>query len=937
MRTNSRVSVEPPRTWRVSVSVCSFLFIVHISVWRLEQSVSCFRWMAKTQARQGQRNAGTDTAQGLGQTVAPAAEPEPNDAREAPAPQLETSLYDNDWTHRTHALDVLRWLGFGDSVEARRLRRSFVARKRSHSPGQQRAGAPPSGQNRFDGHRRSAEDSTFADLENARDAGAESSPHCVRCGTEYHGEVIVRDVTFCVPKRGTGFLHLGSCGAEVAPLLEHVYAYFPPGKLSGIMGPSGSGKTTLLNQIGGRIRTLGATVAGEILIDAHQRPKKAKRFVGYCEQNDVLPGDLTVREALWYAAQLKLPEHLSDEERWRRVEEVIEILSLEKIADQRIGADNDRQISGGQAKRVSIALEVIGDPPIFLADEPTSGQDTRTAYSVCQALQNVAHIGGQTVIATIHQPSVDAWALFDNLVILAAGRVLYSGRAQRFRDYLMRIEFPIPDNLHIALPDYFIAVGVKAEKKEHRLKGKGARNFDDEQEDEDQDFEGDGNDNTVQGNFAEMNKTAHKRSTRGQRRAKTWISGLTLPFAAQESSLRSRRMTRERSCTASNMDNIAEVARRTFEQRQLSHYSAVNASLPEEHERAIRQRTDGDDALVESILERQRSQSPMMTFRRTPQEWREIWEQTTEYKRLRYVAESRAKCLGECGLPYAFGEPTYITSWWRQFRTLTVRAFQGEATSPRFLAYRLILVILVNPAGLATIFWPALRHHSSLAQNTAAASFVVAVASCMAIMRTSVAFLEGRALMYRERSSGAYRSSAHYLSTIAMEAPFNVLTAIVFSILDYWAFGYRKNVGAFFFFLFIVYLSNACAVGIGQGLAAIAPDITFASSFAPVVYMTFAVLAGYLLPQSLIPIYWKVLLYYANPISWAFRAILLNEWQPYLDGATPPPYLDYRSELRTLGLENQSRWTSVYVLVGIYAGARLVTYVFQRFLKYAHN
>jgi ABC-type multidrug transport system ATPase subunit/ABC-type multidrug transport system permease subunit len=762
-------------------------------------------------------------------------------------------------------------------------------------------------------HRPSAEDSTFADLEFAGTTEEESAPHCVRCGTEYHGEVIVRDVTFCVSKRGTGLLKLGCIGAEPLPLLEHIFAYFPPGKLSGIMGPSGSGKTTLLNQIGGRIRAYGATMTGEILIDAHKRPKKAKRFVGFCEQNDVLPGELTVRQALWYAAQLKLPEELSDKERWRRVEEVIEILSLEKIADQRIGPDNDRQISGGQAKRVSIALEVIGDPPIFLADEPTSGQDTRTAYSVCQALQNVAHIGGQTVIATIHQPSVDAWALFDNLVVLAAGRVLFCGRAQRFRDYLSHIDFPIPNNLHIALPDYFIAVGIRAEKGRRRLRDKW--NSDDEEDTA-----------KAQSNSGTTENTDTKK-----------VPNLQAPISERPARQRSLRMTRERSCTASNMDSIAEVARRTFEQRMPSSQLTQVARQLEEHERTGMTHADADNAFVASMLARQDSRSPPRSFRRPVQEWCDLWEQTPEYRRLRYVAESRAKCLGECGLPYAYGEPAYVTRWWRQFRTLTARAFQGEALSSRFLAYRLILVILVNPAGLATIFWPALRNHASLAQNTAAASFVVAVASCMAIMRTSVAFLEGRALMYRERSSGTYHSSAHYLSTIALEEPFNVLTAVVFSILDYWAFGYRKNAGAFFFFLLIVYLSNECAVGFGQGLASLAPDVTFASSFAPVVYMTFAVLAGYLLPQRLIPIYWKVLLYYTNPISWAFSAILLNEWQPYLDGARPPPYLDYLSELKTLGLENQSRWTSVYILVSIYGGVRLVTYVLQRFLKYAHN
>ena len=74
--------------------------------------------------------------------------------------------------------------------------------------------------------------------------------------------------------------------------------------------------------------------------------------------------------------------------------------------------------------------------------------------------------------------------------------------------------------------------------------------------------------------------------------------------------------------------------------------------------------------------------------------------------------------------------------------------------------------------------------------------------------------------------------------------------------------------------------------------------------------------------------------YRSNPISWAFRGILLNQWQDYINGAPAPPYLHYRSVLQSLGLVGSSRWTSVWVLLGIYGGVRIVTYLFVRFIKY---
>ena len=682
---------------------------------------------------------------------------------------------------------------------------------------------------------------------------------CGNCGTEYDGEVILRAVKFRVPQPGTGVLGMPCFGGDYTALLDNVYAYFPPGKLSGIMGPSGSGKTTLVNQIGGRIRGFNTSLTGDILLDGHHRPKKVKRFVGFCEQNDVLPGTLTVRQALWYAAQLKLPERLTDAERWERVEEVMEMLSLQKIANQKIGPDTNRAISGGQAKRVSIALEVIGDPPILLADEPTNGQDTRTAYSLCQALQNVAHIGGQTVIATIHQPSVDAWALFDNLVLLAAGRVVYCGRADHFQAYLMRFHFHVPSTIHITLPDYFMAVALE-------IAG--------------------GSEDEEGGRDPESGRLLGPRQWK-QRRAQLGSGGAadkTDQEAGHGKYRRSRimaRMTRERSCTASNMDSIAAAARRVRTRvpstprrwmQTLFGGEAPSAPPPEATEEEVSTRPPSDaeaeppstppppdvgtageltPTAPESPAGRDDADGANEGDRHSALEWAMRWEASAEYTCIRQVAEMRAKQASECGLPYAHGEPPYTSSWWRQFSQLTGRAYVGEATSPTFMAYRLILVILVNPAGLATMFWPALRNTVSLAQHTAAASFVLAVASCMAIMRTSVSFLETRALMYRERSSGAYWSSAHYLSTVALEEPFNLLTAIVFTIIDYWSFGYRANAGAFFFFFLIVWLATMCAVGFGQALSAIAPDITFASAFGPVVYMTFAVMGGYLLPQDI--------------------------------------------------------------------------------------
>lgn len=99
---------------------------------------------------------------------------------------------------------------------------------------------------------------------------------------------------------------------------------------------------------------------------------RGKVVVGYVDQTDILPGSSTVREALQFAARLKLPEHVSSEERDRRVEEVIHLLGLDKVADGRIGDDEKRGLSGGERRRLSIGLELIARPSVLFLDEPTS-------------------------------------------------------------------------------------------------------------------------------------------------------------------------------------------------------------------------------------------------------------------------------------------------------------------------------------------------------------------------------------------------------------------------------------------------------------------------------------------------------------------------------------------------------------------------------------
>lgn len=212
---------------------------------------------------------------------------------------------------------------------------------------------------------------------------------------------------------------------ETLFLLKDVTGYFKPGQMAALMGPSGSGKTTLLDLLAGR-KTVGKT-AGSILF-AGNKPTRPflRRFTGYVEQFDTLLPILTVEEMLLYTAELKRPRQIPLSEKQAAVEELLDKLALKPCRHVKIGNSLDKGISGGQAKRTNIGIALITSPRVLFLDEPTSGLDSFTSNEVMTVVQGLA-ADGVTIVATIHSPTAYSFSLFDSLMMLVRGRVVYFG------------------------------------------------------------------------------------------------------------------------------------------------------------------------------------------------------------------------------------------------------------------------------------------------------------------------------------------------------------------------------------------------------------------------------------------------------------------------------------------------------------------------------
>lgn len=258
-------------------------------------------------------------------------------------------------------------------------------------------------------------------------------------------------------------------------ILSHVTGTVRPGELLAIMGASGAGKSTLLDILARKAKT--GRVTGDMYVNGREMNDEAifRRVVGYVDQEDTLLSTLTVYEAVLFSALLRLPREMSRQAKVFRTLETMNELGILDIKDARIGESGKRSISGGEKRRVSIACELVTGPSVLFLDEPTSGQsiptprsplltdaglDSYNAYNVIDSLKTLAKTYNRTVIFTIHQPQSNIVALFDRLVLLAKGQLVYSGEASKAQAHFERAGHACPPGYNIA--DYLIDLSVDA-------------------------------------------------------------------------------------------------------------------------------------------------------------------------------------------------------------------------------------------------------------------------------------------------------------------------------------------------------------------------------------------------------------------------------------------------------------------------------------------
>ncbi|XP_052754565.1 LOW QUALITY PROTEIN: ATP-binding cassette sub-family G member 1-like [Galleria mellonella] len=219
-------------------------------------------------------------------------------------------------------------------------------------------------------------------------------------------------------------------------ILRGIHGEFRSGQLTAILGPSGAGKSTLLNVLAG-YRVEGA--GGHVYTNGEPRDlRQFRKLSRYIMQEDLLQPYITIREAMLIAADLKIGVGITAQAKLVVVEEILQLLMLSKAKDT-----TAEKLSGGEKKRLSVALELLNNPPIIFLDEPTTGLD-EVASSMCVSLLKRVARGGRTVVCSVHTPSARLFAHFDHVYVVADGRCAYHGAAAGVVPFLHCLHLSCP-------------------------------------------------------------------------------------------------------------------------------------------------------------------------------------------------------------------------------------------------------------------------------------------------------------------------------------------------------------------------------------------------------------------------------------------------------------------------------------------------------------
>ncbi|KAI9732695.1 MAG: hypothetical protein M1818_007429 [Claussenomyces sp. TS43310] len=677
-------------------------------------------------------------------------------------------------------------------------------------------------------------------------------------------------------------------------ILSGIQGVAHPGQVMAIMGASGAGKTTFLDILARKNKR--GVVRGDLYVNGEEvSDSEYKSVVGFVDQEDTMLPTLTVHETIMTSALLRLPRDMGRSAKEQRVFEVERQLGISSIRDSLIGSEEGRGrgISGGEKRRVGIACELVTSPSILFLDEPTSGLDAYNAFNVIECLVTLAKTYKRTVIFTIHQPRSNIVALFDQLILLAQGKTVYSGELSQAQPYFDNLGYTCPPGFNIA--DYLVDLTMHVETSDSQLSEEIplARKRD---------------------------QSAGPSSTRAVKSIASMSGSLDESLGGSGGESIRRPKGKRRDSVKQRQERELYTRRKTGAEPPISPSEDQPANghtspheLDDLHDLPPATSTSTElEALVTAYAESDIAGNIHEDIQAAIASAESANGGTNGH------VQGKGSSSGTMGKGYA--RVGYV----RQFLILSQRTWRNLYRNPMLMLTHYAIAILL--AVLSGYLFYGLTDDIKGFQNRLGLFFFLLALFGFSTLTSLTVFAAERLLFVRERANGYYSPVTYFIAKVVFDIlPLRILPPIIMGAIVYPMTGLVPDADHFFKFILILVLFNLAAAAICLFIGIVCKDAGVANLIGSLVMLFSLLFAGLLLNHDAIPqsALWLQTL---SIFHYGFESLIVNEVtfltlidKKYgLDITVPGATI-----LTSFGFNNQALWRDVTGL-GVFAGVFIV-------------
>jgi len=721
-----------------------------------------------------------------------------------------------------------------------------------------------------------------------------------------------------------------------------------PGELTLILAPPGHGKSVLLKTLAGRMVREGDAVRGEVrwngltAAESAQAGQQINKLTAYVEQGDVHFPMLTVRETFQFALSqsnadvtlltgedaVKLKE-LQD----RKVELMLELLGLRECADTPVGNAMMRGVSGGQKKRVTLGEMMIGQARALFLDEISTGLDSSATFDIVSALQRWCRVMNGSAVVALLQPAPEVLAMFDNLILMRHGQIVFSGTQAQLHAHLARLRIEPDEDIDFAdwIVDFLTdppAIWKRDMEKRIERRGRSsARKSFREQHGSFREVPGPEPLPASVKHLASVNGAAPNASFRDEASLPNQAQTIVQPPGPNDGKHVEVALAPVPVAAApASFEQDAEAPAVVFHIGADEDASADRDNLP-----VPPAQRNGAVAPANGLSNGNGRQKTLgRVFRAdempplsTP-ELRHAYESSTLHQDLLAEISTRNAALTQQHATQAASRSAFTQrqlfsalagSLWHHTRVCLWRQWAFMSRSPEFVVPRLMQSIVMGLV-MGSLFWQLGTGPNDFSPRIGLILFVLIFAAFANMSEVPLAS-EFKLVVYKQVDAGMYSTFSYVFAVVLMHFPLAVGECALLGTIIYWMVDYANDAGRFFFFLLLLLCVNLAMSGVFRTVAYTARNPDIALNLAGPLTAICLLFGGFLITADLIPD-WLIWVYYLSPFSWGLRSGALNEFHSERYNSVLPDGGNTYLRVWQIDTNDQYKWSGIGYLLGLF-------------------